>query len=372
MKLSERQQRTIAAALTVIAGFVMSAAVLGLFWVLGVFTQTFAHVFLPLAVAGIAALVFQPYFKWLRAKLPLPLAVASLLSSIILPVALFVGFFGVVVIREMMALASEVPGWWDRLQPRLSELIPEVEAFFRDVPMGQKLAQSLQNIGPWLATGVEYFITTSAAASSNVAAWVSGLLSWTVAPVYFVFFLIMDRGQLGRVSDQLAFLKPQTRDDVEFLGHEFINIIVSFFRGQFVIAFLQGLLLSVGFKIVGLKYGLVLGFVIGFLNVIPYLGSMTGLAITLPLAFFQQDGGLGTLAAVIVCLLVVQVIEGYLLTPKIMGDRTGLHPMAIMVAVFFWGSALGGIMGMILAIPLTAFLVVFWRLAKEKYIPEVV
>ena len=67
---------------------------------------------------------------------------------------------------------------------------------------------------------------------------------------------------------------------------------------------------------------------------------------------------------------VVQMIEGYLLTPKIMGDRTGLHPVAIILAIFFWGSALNGILGMILAIPLTAFLVVVWRLAREKYIQE--
>jgi predicted PurR-regulated permease PerM len=67
---------------------------------------------------------------------------------------------------------------------------------------------------------------------------------------------------------------------------------------------------------------------------------------------------------------VVQLIEGYLLTPRIMGDRTGLPPMAIMVAVFFGGSALSGILGMILAIPLTSFLVIFWRLAREKYIQE--
>ena len=53
-----------------------------------------------------------------------------------------------------------------------------------------------------------------------------------------------------------------------------------------------------------------------------------------------------------------------------MGNQTGLHPMVIIIAIFFWGSALGGISGMILAIPLTAFLVIFWRLAKEKYIAE--
>jgi len=60
------------------------------------------------------------------------------------------------------------------------------------------------------------------------------------------------------------------------------------------------------------------------------------------------------------------------LTPKIMCDRPGIHPMAIIVANFLWGSALNGITGMILAIPLTAFLVVFWRLAKEKYMQELV
>jgi predicted PurR-regulated permease PerM len=79
-----------------------------------------------------------------------------------------------------------------------------------------------------------------------------------------------------------------------------------------------------------------------------------------------------TLAGVLVVLAIVQAVEGYVLTPKIMGDRTGLHPMVIIFAVFFWGAALGGILGMILAIPLTAFLVVFWRLAKEKYIPELI
>ena len=79
---------------------------------------------------------------------------------------------------------------------------------------------------------------------------------------------------------------------------------------------------------------------------------------------------MGQFAFLIVVFTLVQLIEGYVLTPRIMGDRTGLHPLAIIVAVFFWGSALEGILGMILAIPLTAFLVVFWRLAREKYIGE--
>jgi predicted PurR-regulated permease PerM len=147
---------------------------------------------------------------------------------------------------------------------------------------------------------------------------------------------------------------------------------VAFFRGQLIIAFLQGVLFAVGFSLAGLRYGFVIGLGLGFLNIIPYLGSIVGLSIALPVAYFQEGGGGDTLLWVLGVFAVVQLIEGYVLTPKIMGNRTGLHFMAIIVAVFFWGVALGGILGMILAIPLTAFLVSFWHLAKEKYIRELV
>jgi predicted PurR-regulated permease PerM len=151
-----------------------------------------------------------------------------------------------------------------------------------------------------------------------------------------------------------------------------VGVLVAFFRGQLIIAFLQGLLFALGFSLVGLRYGFMIGLVLGFLNIIPYLGNIIGLGVALPLAFFQPDGGLGTLVAVLAVFVVVQLVDGYVLTPRIMGERTGLHFMVIIVAVFFWGTALGGILGMVLAIPLTAFFVSFWRLACEKYIPELV
>jgi predicted PurR-regulated permease PerM len=147
---------------------------------------------------------------------------------------------------------------------------------------------------------------------------------------------------------------------------------VIFFRGQLMIAFLQGILFALGFGLAGLRYGIVIGLLLGFLNIIPYLGSIVGLSIVLPVAYFQAGGGSEMLLWAMAVFVVVQLIEGYLLTPKIMGDRTGLHFMAIIVAIFFWGVALGGILGMIMAIPLTAFLVSFWHLAREKYIRELV
>jgi predicted PurR-regulated permease PerM len=199
---------------------------------------------------------------------------------------------------------------------------------------------------------------------------IAGVFSWVVLPVYLFFLLIAPPFRLEALEQFFPFLKEDQREDVVFLIRQFVDIVVVFFRGQLVIAFAQGLLMAVGFSLCGLSYGFILGLVFGMLNLVPYLGNLVGLSITLPLAWFQPDGGAGLMIAIIVVLVITQLVEGYVLTPKIMGKSTGLHPMAVIFAMFFWGKAMGGILGLILAIPLTAFLVVFWRLAKEKYLPR--
>ena len=193
------------------------------------------------------------------------------------------------------------------------------------------------------------------AAGASLLSGAISLFGWVVTPVYLAFFLLIPNIQAGAVATNLPFLKPETRKDVLFLLKEFVNLVVVFFRGQLLIALIQGLLFAIGFGVVGLEYGAAIGLALGFLNIIPYLGSMIGLAVALPLAYFQQDGGTLLLVLVLIVFATVQLIEGYLLTPKIMGDRTGLHPMVIIIAIFFWGSALDGVLGMILAIPTYRF-----------------
>lgn len=375
MRLSERQQVTVAAAVTILAGVVILAAIGGFFWAVARFLRAFSHVFLPIAVGGVAALVFHPYYLFLRDRLRLPVvvAVAAVFLSVLVPVGAFGWFFGALLVDQAADLVARVPALWDELVARVQQGWPEVKRFFEDNPWGLRLRSALEAQQEALVSGLQVFGGRAISAGGVVLQAVGTVFAWALLPVYFAFFLVVDvRSFLDRADQLLPFLKPETRDDAVYLVREFVNIIVAFFRGQLVVAFLQGLLFAVGFSLVGLRYGFVIGLVLGLLNIIPYLGSIIGLSIALPLAFFHPEGGPLTLIGVVVVFVVVQLIEGYVLTPKIMGDRTGLHPLVIIVAVFFWGSALGGMFGLILAIPLTAFLVVFWRLAKEKYIPELV
>ncbi len=374
LELSERQRATIAAALTIVSAAVIIATVGGVFWLVGSFFSRFANVFLPLAVAGVAALVCQPYFEWLRDRLRLGrvLALVAVFLSAIIPLLAFFGFFGSLLVAQLGDFVAKLPEWWQALAAWVEEHAPTVVAFIENNRYLKGLRVGIEGQEEALVQGLEAVGWGALSAGISVVSFVISLFGWFVTPVYFAFFLLADAPGKMEIQRYLPFLKEETRNDVAYLFAQFVGIIVAFFRGQLIVAFLQGVLFAIGFSLVGLRYGFVIGMVLGFLNIIPYLGSIIGLATALPLAFFQSGGSLIRVVLVIVVFAIVQTIEAYLLTPKVMGDRTGLHPMVIIVAIFFWGSALGGVTGMILAIPLTAFLVVFWRLAREKYVRELV
>jgi predicted PurR-regulated permease PerM len=143
-----------------------------------------------------------------------------------------------------------------------------------------------------------------------------------------------------------------------------VAYVTTFFRGQLIIAVIMGAMYAVGFSLVGLKAGILIGIFLGLLNVVPFLGTLVGLLVVLPIAYFQGDGGLQLLALALLVFAVVQLVESWFLTPKIMADRSGLHPGLVVISIFFWGIALGGISGMILAVPLTAFIVAIWKQMK--------
>ncbi|MDG1325629.1 MAG: AI-2E family transporter [Opitutales bacterium] len=210
------------------------------------------------------------------------------------------------------------------------------------------------------------------------SAW-SGLLGFfaqmtylAVIPIYLFYFLSSNRNLIDDLEKELSFLSDSVKEDIIFLIREFVSILVSFFRGQLLIGLLMGVGYAIGFSISGLKFGITLGLLFGLLNIVPYLGSIVGIVTALLVSYLQpggiaESGEWNVLIGCGISFVIVQVIESYYLTPKIMGQQTGLHPVVVMVSIFFWGTALGGILGMIFGIPLTAFIIIAWRLLCRKY-----
>ena len=371
--LTQRQQKTVAFAITLFCAIAILWFILVCFLLCGWVIQRFSSILLPLAVAGVLAMVLKPYLLWWERRLggrPV-VAIFTVLLSVLIPLAVAMVAFGLKVVTEVPAAIGAMELWAMNKQIELEQTWPSLQAFWQEYQLSEKLKAGVRGHGTAILNGLTRMTDMALAASGNVFRSLAGLFSWVILPVYLAFFLLGKPVEKKKFEDLFPFLREETRKDLSYLAFEFIAILVSFFRGQILISFFQAMLFAIGFSIVRLEYGFTLGLALGFLNIIPYLGSMVGLSIALPVAFFQDGGGGLLFILVLVVFGIVQAIEGYVLTPKIMGDRTGLHPLAIIVAIFFWGSVFGGITGMILAIPLTAFLVVFWRLAKSKYIQEV-
>lgn len=333
------------------------------------FIATFSGVIWPLAAAAIIALVLRPLVDVFEQKLRIRRipAVILLFGLFVLVAAGMIATFVPAIVAQVIEFIAYLPDLWQRVLAWGKEHFPEWIALgqqYLEYPAVKSVINSLSDKAQGLLGGIA---TTLVSAGAGVFGLFGVAASFAVLPVYLFFFLLSRAEPTRALAGHLPFLRAEHRDDVVFLVREFIGILVAFFRGQLLIGFIMGVLLAIGFSVAGLRFGLALGLMIGLLNVVPYLGSILGLSIALPLALLQQDGGLPLMGICIGIFVAVQAVEGWFLTPRIMGKQTGLHPVTIIVAVFFWGQALGGILGMMLAVPLTAFLVTAWRLARKKY-----
>lgn len=358
-----------ATALVIVSTAVIAGAAGGVLYLLYRFVAAFSLVLLPLAVGALAAMVFRPWFVAFRHRLRLP-AWAALIAVYLSVGALAGGFlyvFGRLITAQLGDLLRQAPEAVAAAYRWVVAEAPGAVEFLETHPAGRRLRDLVLSRQDTILEGFARLGETVFAAGAGIARGVAHLLAWAVLPLYFSYFLVADP---KRVESEvfLPFLKPRMRETVELLVRTFVRKLVTFFRAQLVVAALQGLLLAIGFTVIGLDYGFVIGLFLGFLTIIPYLGSVVGFLMTVPLALSQADGGLGLAALAAGVLASVQLIEGWLLTPRIMGSQTGLHWMTIIVAVLFWSSALGGLTGALLAIPLTAFAEAAWEQVRKRHL----
>ncbi|MFT5052485.1 MAG: putative PurR-regulated permease PerM [Chlamydiales bacterium] len=182
-------------------------------------------------------------------------------------------------------------------------------------------------------------------------------------PVYTYFLLF----ELGRIHGFVArYIPIRERDRVTRIGRQIGEVIANFFRGRLIVCFLKGVILTIGLTLVGVDYALLLGMGSGFLSLIPFVGPLGGFVLALILAMTAPGAGLVAMAGrIAVVFVVAEVVEGYYLVPKILGETLGLHAVVVLVSVFA-GGALLGMFGFLIALPLTAGVVI---LVRELVLP---
>jgi len=381
--LSPMQRNLAASALTVLAVVVILSAVYGLFLLLKNFVDTFTDVLLPLAAAAILATLLRPIVFLFEQNLKLSRvkSIALLFALVVVIITGITAYAAPILIRQALDLIDSLPGLatsainWAREQtPVIDEWISKETGDKPEDINSDSVKKAVSGfVAEHAATIREALLDalkTIGSASGFLLGLVAKAAAYAVAPVYLIFLLDSNRDSWKDVEHQLSFIDEKWREDILFLIRQFVDILIAFFRGQIVIGLIMSVLFALGFALVGLEFAILLGILIGLANIVPYLGTILGVTIVLPLAYFQPGGGWHLIGLCAVVFVVVQTVEDYVLRPKIMGDKTGMGPMLIIFSIFFWGTALGGILGMILAIPLTAFFLVFWRLAREKYLPK--
>lgn len=341
------------------AGILLTGLIVFIIWILGWIMSYLSNLIIPLSVAGVLALVLYPVVDFLEHRIGIPRVLA--ISILFLVAVLALGAFLVVVmpkaIQQGRDFIEAIPEMLRSWQIRLEMLSPNLDS----------------TLASWAEqANLETFIPGLGGAAGQFMSYVGMLVGMAFLPLYLFFALLSGNRLQDNAQELLSVFSPETQTEVLYLGEVFVGYVTAFFRGQLLIAMIMGGLLAIGFTLIGLQAAIIFGVILGLLNIVPFLGVILGLISVLPVAYFQPGGGLQMVAMAFAVFAVVQLIESWLLTPKIMADRSGLHPAVVVISIFFWGTVLGGIIGMILAVPLTAFVVTLWRHLKYRFTRTVV
>jgi predicted PurR-regulated permease PerM len=206
-------------------------------------------------------------------------------------------------------------------------------------------------IGKWLQSGLFKLVDLTAS-----------ILDLLLIP-FFVYYLLADYGAMRARIDRL--IPPRYRSVAATLISRINAVISSYVRSQLLIALVMGVLYVIGFAILRVPLALTIGMLSGLLNFIPYLGTLTGLALSISFAALAGAGPARILGVVFV-FIIVQSVEGYYLTPRLLGSRLDLHPLWVLVGLMIGGS-LFGLLGIILAVPVIAVAKVVLNFLEELY-----
>jgi len=314
----------------------------------------------PFVAAGILAYICNPLVRRLSArKMPRTLAAALVMSGLLLLFGLLLLIMLPLLEKQLSLLMARLPDWIEAARTRL---LPQLQQWFGadlhwdSQAVKNALLSHWQSAGgtagkllPWLGNGGGAIIEV--------------LVNLLLIPVA-MFYLLRDWDDLAVRIDHLV--PRHWHGKVTEVASEVDRVLAEFMRGQISVMLLMSVFYVVALWLAGLEFALPIGIVAGMLVFVPYLGMIIGLSLA-TLAALMQFPGFGGVLWVWAAFGAGQLIEGMLVTPWLVGDRIGLHPLAVIFALLAFGQMFG-FFGLLLALPLSAILLVALRHGKAWYL----
>lgn len=339
MKLQDSKEKTLYTAVLV---FIVLASVELVGELRGLFYDIWAilrAIVIPLVISLIFAYVLRPLVDLLETRrVPRAVGIVVTYVAVVLLLALVTVNLLPAVVTQGSALLQQLPRYFRVM----NGVFDHMTLFAGILPKGLRLGleKALGSAETGLIAGLSHSIM-------GVRGLFSGAFMALVVP-FFVFYIVKDQEFFAKLI--LRFTPVASRDTVERIMAGIDDSLGKYVRGQLLIMLAVGLVTMAGYLIVGMPFALFLALFVAFTNVIPYLGPFIGATPALLLAL---GVGHGMLIKVLIVNLVVQQIEGNLLSPWIMGRTMRLHPIFILLAVLFAGQ-IGGVIGLVFAVPVLA------------------
>lgn len=328
-----------------------------LFW----FLDSVSQILFPFIAALVISYLLNPFVDRLeKLRIPRFVAVLIIIAGSISIITLFFVVITPILYHELVGLLSSLPEYYDIF---LSEFYPKivnmVESAGYEVNYDFREYFNQENIVGLFSfsNNIVNTITRSSMAFLNV-------LSLLFITPILVFYILKDWHIL--VDNVNNNLPKKYAKEIRQIFTDIHRNLTGFIRGQFNVCVILGLFYSMGLLAIGLNFGFVIGFLTGLFSFLPYIGMLMGVIIATIVGLFQWGFDVTHLALMAAVFVLGQCMEAGFLTPKLIGDKIGLHPVWVIFAIFAFGS-LFGFAGILLAVPFAAIIAVIAEFLIKKY-----
>jgi predicted PurR-regulated permease PerM len=321
----------------------------------------FASILLPfVAASGIAYVLHPPCTRLARAKLPRGIAALILIVGLLLVMLLCALLLYPLIINQISLLVGHVPEYVRGLSLFAGRMIARLQQHLGPEYVDAKLSDLVSGqFGAMLG-----FVASAATHVVGGGYALFNVLSLVVVTPVVAFYLLRDWPRVVDMVD--SWLPRRYQSVVRAQAREVDRILSAWVRGQAMCCMILAVFYALGLSLVGLELGLVVGLAAGFLSFIPYVGSITGAVVAIGLAFAQFPTWEG-IVRVVVVFGVGQILEGYVIYPRFLGDRVELPAVWVIFALFAGGAAFG-FLGVMLAVPVAATVGVLARFWLRRYL----